>query len=222
MRFYVYVEGSTEEAFVGEILAPHLYSLGAHDVRPCLVWTKKDRRRLTKGGGRNWSAASRGLKDLLLDGKEDARFTTMFDLYGLFGDFPGLDLAAAIGNPVKRVEALETALAEDIADRRLIPYIQLHEFEALLFVDCRQIGRYYETPETGTIAQTIVDNSGCPEAINDGPETAPSKRIKELFPQYRKRLDSIAILREVGLAELRRQCPHFNDWISRLETQLNQ
>lgn len=74
------------------------------------------------------------LRKMKVDGEYERHvFTTMFDLYALPDDFPGYETAKAIGEPYVRVAALETAFAEAINDGRFIPYIQLHEFEALLF-----------------------------------------------------------------------------------------
>ncbi len=74
------------------------------------------------------------LRKMKMDGEYERHvFTTMFDLYALPDDFPGYEAAKAIGEPYARVAALETAFAEAINDSRFIPYIQLHEFEALLF-----------------------------------------------------------------------------------------
>lgn len=61
-------------------------------------------------------------------------FTTMIDLYAIAPELPGLAQAEPLRpNPIERVEFLETSFAADIDDRRFIPYIQLHEYEAYLF-----------------------------------------------------------------------------------------
>ena len=130
MRLNFYVEGYTEEAFVREVLGPHFFALGAHDVRPCLVWSAAERRRIAKGGGRNWRAARKGLFDLMRDRSQDVRFTTMFDLYALFDEFPGTVEARKKTNRRERVEILERSRAREMADRRLNAYKQFHEFEA--------------------------------------------------------------------------------------------
>jgi len=60
----------------------------------------------------------------------------MIDLYKLPMDFPGKAANTRVPeNPTPYVEALEKEFAKAINDRRFIPYIQLHEYEALLFVD---------------------------------------------------------------------------------------
>ncbi len=69
------------------------------------------------------------------DKNSDARFTSMVDLYRLPSDFPGRDSAMRFRDPFARVQSLEESFGVDIGDRRFIPHIQLHEFEALLFSD---------------------------------------------------------------------------------------
>jgi hypothetical protein len=50
------------------------------------------------------------------------------------------------------------------------------------------------------------------------PETAPSKRIANLFTGYEKPLFGALAAMEIGLETIRQECPHFNDWLNRLET----
>lgn len=55
-----------------------------------------------------------------------------------------------------------------------------------------------------------------PEEIDDGPTTAPSARILRLAPDYEKLAWGLLIAKRIGLATLRRECPHFNGWITNL------
>jgi hypothetical protein len=122
---------------------------------------------------------------------------------------------------VQRVECLEEQLLADLEHRRFIPYIQLHEFEALLFSDPRQFEiAFPDNP--GETDQLVAMRNGfpTPEHIDDHPDSAPSKRIVKRFPGYEKQ-KSVAgplILKQIGLTTLRQQCPHFNQWIQRIET----
>jgi len=59
--------------------------------------------------------------------------------------------------------------------------------------------------------------AGAPEDINETPEGAPSKRILRIFPGYRKLLHGPTIAERIGLKTIREQCPHFDDWLTRLE-----
>jgi hypothetical protein len=93
----------------------------------------------------------------------------------------------------------------------------MHEFEALLFSDPDQfaqgIGRSDLAPELHNIRQAFPS----PEEINDSPENAPSKRIERLFPGYNKVRSGVNAANAIGLTKIRQECPHFNDWLNRLE-----
>jgi hypothetical protein len=149
----------------------------------------------------------------------DAWFTTMFDLYALPSDFPGHAQAQAIKDPYQKVRALEAALGQAVGSQRFIPYIQLHEFEALLLADPQKLGSEYleHTSAIETLVQLASANN--PEEINDRPETAPSKRIIAQIPQYehQKAVVGPVVAQKIGLPFLRQRCWHFNEWLSHLE-----
>ena len=155
------------------------------------------------------------------DRNPDARFTTMFDLYGLPRDFPGYDEARALTDSYERVSVLEGALGEDISDHRFIPYIQLHEFEALLFSCPRKLETQFY--ERGDEIQQLIEMASAfdsPELIDDGCDTAPSKRIISKIPEYERRKVSAGpiVAEKIGLSTLRSECRHFGEWIDRLES----
>ncbi|CAD5914439.1 hypothetical protein PA905_02950 [Planktothrix agardhii CCAP 1459/11A] len=110
-------------------------------------------------------------------------FTTMCDLYALPNDFPGFEEAQKISDPYERVKQLENALFDDINDSRFIPYIQLHEFEALILSDPIKLEERF--PNYQSEVQKLVSlcqSFESPELINDGEQTAPSKRIIQAIP----------------------------------------
>ena len=159
------------------------------------------------------------------DQNSDSWFSTMVDLYRLPNDFPGYDACQAISEPRKRVECLEEQFARDIREQfgdsvisqRFIPYIQLHEFEALLFSDPDKFLDAF--PDAGTaIAQlhAIRARYGGPEDIDGGGTTAPSKQILEALPDFVKTVSGILIAKRIGLAAFRRECPHFDGWVTKL------
>lgn len=76
--------------------------------------------------------------------------------------------------PYERVARLEKAFGDSINHLRFMPYLQLHEFEAL-------------------------------------------KRIRDLCPGYQKIADGVLILEELTLPVIRRECPHFSAWLTKLE-----
>jgi len=220
LRLNFIVEGQTEETFVNQTLKPHLsrFSVG---VSARVVTTSKDRGVKYRGGLSTYAKAKR---DITLwtkqDRNPDVRFTTMFDLYGLPTDFP--EYAAAVQNdPFQRVEALEGALAREISDTRFIPYIQLHEFEALILSDPRQLASQFDNCDEG-IARlgTMVSCFESPEHVNDSTDTAPSKRIIREIPEYEGRKASAGpiVTERIGLSRLRSKCSHFAGWLDKLES----
>ena len=117
-----------------------------------------------------------------------------------------------------RAERLEAALAEDIGDWRLIPYLQRHEFEALVLAGLEGLEAVLDPGERAPLAE--LRGLVCvmpPEEVNDGSETAPSKRLERALPGYQKVEHGPAALEGVGLEVLRARCPRFGAWVSRLE-----
>ena len=216
VRVHVLVEGQTEETFVKSILQPHF---NQHEIYlfPRLIGKPGH-----KGGIGEYTRARR---DILAALKQDAGAfcTTMFDYYGMPDSWPNRE--AASQKPfAEKPAAIEQAILADISAElgdvfnraRLIPYVQMHEFEALLFSDPKLLANGLELANDAAI-QSIRDQFRSPEEINDSHQTAPSKRIQGLNPRYAKVLDGIRIGQNVGLNVMRAQCPHFNDWIEKLE-----
>lgn len=150
----------------------------------------------------------------------DVYHTTLIDLYGLRNDFPGYKLTTHL-QPYERIAAMEAHLFDDLNFHKFIPYIQLHEYESLLFADPEVMEDWlglYNKLQKGCftkIKKSVTDNN--PELINESPETAPSKRILSLCDSYDKINDGILILKEIGLNKLRKECSHFNDWLTIIE-----
>jgi len=153
------------------------------------------------------------------DPRSDSYFTTMFDLYGLPGDFPGHAEAGNLADVYSRVARLEEALARAMGHRRFIPYIQLHEFEALLFADPAKLKSRFPEHEDGIRRLGKLAIECEPERIDDGQDTHPAMRIAAEIPQYAAAKASAGplVAAHIGLPTLRRRCPHFDGWISRLE-----
>lgn len=218
IRLHAVVEGQTEETFVNQVLAPEL---GAREifVDAHRVTTGRKGPFPARGGIQRYIQLKRDLTIWLKQEKgRDARFTTMVDLYRLPTDFPGYDDCRQRTDPYARAECMEARLGEDIQDYRLVPYIQLHEFEALLFSDVDKFviafpGRADEVQ----MLKTIRDSFSSPEHINDRPDQSPSKRILNVVPDYAKTVSGISIVQHIGLPVLRRECVHFGRWLDRLE-----
>jgi hypothetical protein len=163
------------------------------------------------GGMSSWSKVIPEIQTLLRD--SSAFLTTMFDLYGLPADTPGL---ASTTNqpPHQRAVMIEAAIAaEFIENGHFRPYLQVHEFEALVFVDPPVAAKKANDSQVEKALRLAVEHAGEPELVNDNPNTAPSKRLLAVWPDYVKTVDGVAIVAEVGLIRLRAKCPHFGQWL---------
>lgn len=220
IRLHFIVEGQTEETFVNRVLADHLGNFGISvDVR--CVETSRRRARIYRGGLREYQRVRRDLTLWMKeDQNKDAYFTSMFDLYALPEDFPLYHESKKFTSPYDRVSKLEQAFREDMQHYRFTPYIQLHEFEALLLSDRPKFDWEFidhDKAIQNLIALTATFES--PELINDGPHTAPSKRIINEIPEYlgRKSSSGPIIADKIGITHIRSKCPHFESWLSQIE-----
>lgn len=221
IRLNITVEGQAEERFVKETLASWLgYFNITTDVR--CVLTSRDKYRQYRGGLISFEKAKSDImKWLKTDRHPETRFTTMFDLYRLPNDFPGYNTAKNVHDPYLRVHAIEEEFGKEINDWRFIPYIQLHEFETLLFAQpnfllLEYINRNSEIARLVKMLESVGLN---PELINDRPDSSPSKRIIRLIPEYEgnKVNTGAAIVGLIGIEKLKQSCRHFKGWIDNLE-----
>jgi hypothetical protein len=215
---YIVVEGQTEESFVNKILAPVFYPRQLYLI-PHLLGPRGH-----QGGNPKYIRVK---KDVILHLKQyrKAYCSTMLDFYGLGKGFPGTPLPPGLSN-IEKVRRIEQSMRADILqeidedlrpDIRFIPYLQLHEYEALLFSNPAAFARGIHQSELTPSFQAIRDEFPTPEDINDGSTTAPSKRITAIHPPYRKPLDGTSAALQVGLAAMRQECPHFRSWLEQLE-----
>jgi hypothetical protein len=219
-RLHFIVEGQTEETFVNRVLVPHFASFSIWaDVRK--VMTSKQGNYYYRGGIRQYDKVK---KDISLwikeDHKADSFFTTMIDLYALPSDFPEYATLQALMNHSTKVINLENAFSKDIDHPHFIPYIQLHEFESLVLVDPLRLKTQFDGRDKNIDRlSTECAKSKTPEDINEGQDTAPSKRIIREVPEYEGRKSSVGpiITEKIGLPILRTKCEHFNNWLTRLE-----
>jgi hypothetical protein len=221
-RLYLFAEGQTEQTFATNILSPHLAKMGVYLDHVILIAHAKNKGIPHRGGGRKFIPMRNDILRFLAQEKEGTVFfTTMIDLYGIPNEFPGLGEAEKLRHlPYKRVEALERAFADDIGDPRFIPYIQLHEYEAYLFSDPTKFSLFYEHHGKAISAlKAIADGKTTPELINDGQNSAPSKRIIAELRDYKgaKSVIGPQVAELIGLEVIRGKCPHFASWLSRLE-----
>jgi hypothetical protein len=222
-RLHITAEGQTEERYAQRALVPHLGYLGDRQVVADVRCVKTGRKRDTdyRGGVLDYRKARLDIVQWMKENDNtDSFFTTMFDLYALPEDFPGYAEALRETDCYRRAAVLEKAMEDDLAHRRFVPYIQLHEFEALLLADPSSLRSEYLEHEAGIAQLIALTASRNPEEINDGPDTAPSKRIILQIPAYRHQKASVGplVAAKIGLETLRRRCHPFNDWVTRLES----
>lgn len=221
----MHVEGDTEETFVNEILAPHLYTCGLERVDARIVGNARQRDR--RGGIKPWAAVRKDIvRHLLRD--TGCHATILVDYYGMpqVGDraWPGRREAGTL--PFERkAPTVERELQNDICAQvgvgrersRFIPYVMMHEFEALLFSDPGKLAKAVGNERVGDALMAIRNAFETPEHINDSPTTAPSKRIQAVIPGYQKPLFGNIAALEIGLDSIRAACPLFSAWVARLE-----
>jgi hypothetical protein len=212
-RLQVVVEGATEEALLKAVLVPHLAERGVY-ATPMRVLRGGGAR----GGGSSWQPWERHLRGLLKqDSSRSLRVTTLLDLYAIPGDTPGFDenLRGA-----RRADRILRAMAERLDDDRFVPYVQVHEVEALLFVDLDALTRVdpdvFEQERIAQLAASVAPLT--PEEINDRYETAPSRRIQGQFPAFDKVAHVASAAALTGLARIRAGCPRFDAWVTQLES----
>jgi hypothetical protein len=221
-RLHITGEGQTEERYVNRALVPHLgneHQVIA-DVRA--VKTGRKRGRDYRGGLLEYEKARQDILDWMKqEGKnKDAWFTTMFDLYALPSEFPGREDASRQADPYEKVRTIESALQREFGHPQFIPYIQLHEFEALVLADPQKLDWEYLEHDTAICNLVALVAGKNPEEINDRPDSAPSKRIIAEIPLYKRQKATVGpvVVEKIGLTTLRRKCRHFREWIEKLES----
>lgn len=214
-RIIIICEGQTEQEFCNDILQPHFNQFGIIIQNPTI---KK-----TAGGIVNWSALKHQIETHL---KQDqtAYITTLIDFYGIHANhnYPNWTQANKHTDKNIGMDLMEEAMLADIQEQlqsRFIPYIQLHEFEGLLFCNIDVFNNGFEQNkflDYNYLVETI-DNYQNPELINDSSITAPSKRLTRIIKDYSKITHGCLIAQEIGINKIRSKCPRFSQWISILE-----
>lgn len=215
-RIIVICEGHTEQAFCKTNLSAH-FSNGHKILHAPLI-------KHSRGGIVKWDVLKRQI-ETHLKSEADAFVTTFIDYYGLYAKyyFPNWDDAHKIVDKSARILALEDAMAMDIQEElrhRFIPYIQLHEFEGLLFNDINVF--YDQIPSADLVGeeelkQTFEDYDN-PEMINNDRTTSPSHRLMRIIRGYNKIVYGDILSEAIGLQRIRLKSPRFNGWITQLES----
>lgn len=217
-RIHCIVEGQTELTVFTNILAPYIFfKTGSYISFSTL--------KCTGGGITNYSKLFIELRNHLRD--KEKILTTFFDYYGILEShhFPNYQEAKQKqSDPTKGVQLLEQGMIEDlkskgIETKNFVPYIQLHEFEALLFSSAEGFSLFNNSSIVEEI-RNITAHYQNPESINDSPLTAPSKRIIAIFEKqgmkYEKIIDGNNIATKIGINTFMKCCPRFREWVQLL------
>jgi len=174
------------------------------------------------GGIVKWNTLKKEIHTYLQEG--DVHVTMLIDYYGLYNKyaFPGWEDGEKIIDKNERMDFLEAAMKQDIRDafqHRFLPYLQLHEFEGLLFNDIQVF--YEQVPKNELIGNTELlktfqdyDN---PEMINNNKHTSPSHRLTRIIEGYNKVLYGHYFAEAIGLDKIRNKSPRFNNWLNSIE-----
>lgn len=212
-RGYALVEGQTEEQFIKQVLNPAL-AANRLFLQPIVLKTSRTATRAHRGGMVSFAKVTRELQALLADSSAVV-VTTMFDYYALPSSFPHMPRPAG-RSALTHCQLIEQAIATQLNDSRLLPYLSLHEFEALLFSHPPAIQSQYPNRDILPELEHIRQSFATPEDIDlDQP---PSRRLTHpaVLPQYRKVAAGPQIATRIGLAAMRTACPHFAGWINQL------
>ena len=213
---YILCEGRTESSFVQNVLAP---ALGQKSI--FLYPFQIGRRR--RGGNVSFERLLPSIR-AQLHSNQYAYCTSLFDYYGLPPEFPGKESAATMPILAEKAETVCNELVArlgcsiDIEPlQRFIPYVQMHEFEGLLFSDPSKLAIELRRQDLTHKLWAIRHDFETPEHIDDSPVSAPSKRIQQIFPRYRKVQMGERAARAITLKKIRQACPLFDAWLRKLE-----
>ncbi len=209
IRVHVFVEGQTEETFLNRLLYPYFIQMSIF-LNAILVRTSS----MGKGGVVSYAKIKPQINNKCLEDKS-AFVSTMFDLFRLPPDFPGRNDAGKISDPLQRACVLEKHMAQNIQYSNFLPNLLVHEFEGLLYSEPGKFSQWFDD-KTVDVLRTERTSYPSPEYINDGPETAPSKRILRVCSNYEKPLHGTNIALAIGLDRIRSECHHFDEWLRRL------
>ena len=214
-RVLILVEGQTEEGFIKGVLSPY-FSQKQIYLTPTLLKTKVVKNgAYFKGGVTTFGKIENDIKHLLPDAT--ALVTTMMDYYGLPSDTPGF-ATRPDGTPMERVTYVEQNLyAHFNSPSHFIPFLVLHEYEALLFSSENALPQLMGEREKEKLFEQICLSKTTPEEINEGAETHPSRRIMNLYKNYRKVFHGVLTAQKIGLPTIISKCPHFAQWIVKIE-----
>ena len=210
-RVVFIVEGDTEIFFIEKCIIPYLYNKGFEN--PMNAQKIITNRKLHKKGGNvNFEYLKNDIQRVA--STKNVLITTFLDFFRLPTNFP------CYTEDSLRISEIENAIKEEMSKYLdadcLLPYIQRHEIESLMFSGLDGFDIVIDDYDTIQELDSIIKEYPNPEDINTHPEKAPSKRLERLFP-YNKTFDGELILEALPIDKIRTKCPRFNDWMNKLE-----
>lgn len=212
------VEGKTEEIFINSLVQPYLAD------KSIFIRATQVSKPGQKGGDVRFARVKKDL-GIHLKQRADTYVTLFIDYYGIRSDWPGLSSVKTNYTPARIAEVINRATKEKVVklfarqhtEKRFIPYIAVHEFEALLFSAPKLLAAHLGIDVS--MVEEVINTCGGPESINNNPQTAPSKRLDawSRSGKFPKTTTGIAIARDIGIKKMREECPLFNGWLGALE-----
>ena len=222
IRILFLCEGHTELDFVHKVLAPHFYAMNPTVTISARLFHTKTvpvEGTIPKGGLGSYEKVKAQILDICKHDRKQI-VTTIIDFYGLPNDFACIGLDKSNGY-IDHARNVEQKFENDIDCSNFYAYLMIHEFEALLFSKPSEFMDWFDE-ESVEIIQKIADMHESPEHINSGIDSAPSKRLKQILHGYDKVFHGPMIASQITLETMREKCPHFNEWITRLEKLITQ
>lgn len=214
VELIIIAEGKIEQLFLREVLGNYLLN------RNIYIYVMQTAKHLQKGGDVKFDRIKRELNKLLHQ-RQDISVATFVDYYGL-AQWPGLTDITPRMTPADIAHTLIIKVKEELSllpganASRYLPFIAVHEFEALLYSDAHILAEHLGIDER-QIEKTLLE-AGSSEAINNSRDTSPAKCLLHWSSgKYRKVESGIAIAREIGIDNMRLACPNFNAWLNQLE-----
>ncbi|MEN9864435.1 MAG: hypothetical protein RL748_25 [Pseudomonadota bacterium] len=209
IRILVICEGPTESRFVTRVLAPYLQPKGRL-LFPTLISSRA-------GNGCGGNVTVERLANAAQKHYFQAhRVTTLVDYYG-FRRLAGRSHATLLQ---EITDAVKKTVGQPYNPHHFHAYVQMHEFEALLFSNIEKFDTLPDgfNKQARTKLETVIRQFD-PEDINNSPETAPSKRLEQIFPYgcYGKVEHGALIAEAIGIDTIRARCPGFDAWVTLME-----
>lgn len=215
-RIVFIVEGDTEIQFVENQIIPYLQEKCGYHIPMNAQKITTNKKKNCKGGNVGIAYLRNEIRKIAASG--DTFITTLLDFFRLPNDFPNYTTDKTRVTEIE--QGLTDAMTDIVSHNLFLPYIQLHEVEALMFIKVDGFELLIEEDRQRQELQDIIAQYPNPEDINGGRATAPSKRLEKIFPKYKKVSDSECVFGEISIDEIRNKCHRFNSWLENIQNRL--